>query len=277
MRWLRGVGLALWSVAAIAALPAAACERPLDPPEQFVQFLMDGDPWGAYDALSDSYRDEHTFQEFLLAVSAAGLDHASFQVWCTRSIADLDAIVDGHVTVDRRRGAMMEVHLARREDGAWVIDDFTADSVGEGRRGINPIFLAFPSRADAAQLVADAIDQIGTAAATGDFTEFRSDMATLFRDRFPDDRLREMLDPMVEQQVDLQIFTLVPPIFEPTPRLLAGRILVMSGLVPIEPRPLLFRFLYVREQGEWRLIWLALGQTSIPDAPEEFENLGDAI
>ncbi|MCA8934250.1 MAG: hypothetical protein KDA49_17360 [Rhodospirillaceae bacterium] len=272
MRWVRSVGFALGSAWCVAALPAAACEQDLEAPERFMQALMDGNVWAAYEGLSEGYRQEHSFREFLLAISVTGLDRATFQVWCTRSIGDGSAIVDGHVATGSRSGAMMEVDLIENEAGDWVVDTFTAEDSGEGHRGINPGFLAFPSREEAAVLVATVIDQIGLAVETGDFEEIRSEIAAPFQRRYSDERLRELLEPMIEQQVDVRMFAIVPPVFEPNPRLLAGRILAAAGHVPIEPRPLLFHFFFIFYDGDWRLVWLAMGQTELPEAPAEFED-----
>lgn len=108
-----------------------------------------------------------------------------------------------------------------------------------------------------------------------DFTAFHAQISEVWKQQITPEKLGEIFQMFIEQQIDLSPVIGMDPVFTPAPKVDDDGVLVLEGRFPITPSRVEFRLKYVWQKPAWKLLAIKVnlmpaGQSNVK-APGEKE------
>lgn len=93
---------------------------------------------------------------------------------------------------------------------------------------------------------------------TGNYTVLRDLGATSFRKANSAAKLAQIFGNLSSQGLDLLATAVVDPNFTKPPIITPERMIYLTGIFPIQPRPVAFEILLELDEGQWRIYAIAI-------------------
>ena len=246
---LAGAGIVAFVFWLTADLPRAA--------DQFLGRIAAGDYDGALALTTPDFRantDRAALEAFARDNGLNGYRSAS---WSSRSIDNNVGKLEGTLTL--ANGAIPVSIQLIKSDAGWQVQNLSKAAAGaridEGRaaEAAAPPAVTAPDAGTQRELIAGTLQALADSINGQDFSILHSHAASRFQSAASPERLAEVFDEFVQQEVDLSVLQSLQPEIEKS-AVGADAILHLGGYYDTQPSRTHFDLQYEREGDAWKLI-----------------------
>ncbi len=246
---LAGAGIVAFVFWLTADLPRAA--------DQFLGRIAAGDYDGALALTTPDFRANTDRAGLEAFARGNGLDGYRSASWSSRSIDNNVGKLEGTLTL--ASGAIPVTMTLVKGDAGWQVQNLSKAAAGaridEGRaaEADAPPAVKAPDADTQRELIAGTLQALADSINGQDFSILHSHAASRFQAAASPERLAEVFDEFVQQEVDLSVLQSLQPEIEKS-AVGADAILHLGGYYDTQPSRTHFDLQYEREGDAWKLI-----------------------
>ena len=232
-----GLFALVWQLTAVLAETA----------DGFFLALKAGDQAKARTYLAEEFRASTTDEELKRFVEKSALAHYESASWTTRSIENSRGDLAGTVTTESGGSIPMSISLVK-EGGEWKILSLRKPDAGILADDPRPQ----PNHAEQLRLAGDTTRKFVDAVGRRDFTQFRESTARLWQGQVTVEQLNDGFKAFNDERIDLRKLTGEPQIAKA--EFDDDGAFVITGAYPYEAINFQFRYRYVYEAVDWKVV-----------------------
>lgn len=221
-----------------------------DTADEFFVALKAGNMERARTYLAEDFRAATSEADLRNFVERSALTKYESATWTTRSIQNTNGYLAGNITTENGGSIPMEIALVR-EQGEWKILSLRKPEAGIlGETGQQA-----PSPAEQLRLARESTAAFADALRRKDFTAFHQGVSGLWQKQTTPEQLLSAFQPFIDQDADLT------PLNSMDPRIRVAKFdeqgaFALEGMYPTQPNTVSFRYRYVYEGVDWKLVGL---------------------
>ena len=154
------------------------------------------------------------------------------------------------------------------EKPAWKLLGINVETMPSGAETAK-----LPADKELKALVRESLLAFNKAVQGKSFEDFYPEIATVWQDQITPEKLQEIFQSFIDQEIDIGPVAKLQPSFEEKPAINSDGILVVKGTYQTKPSRLSFQLKYIYEDPEWKLVGINVDVKKSPvAAPKADEN-----
>jgi hypothetical protein len=251
-RFLIGLGAVLVVFAGLFALVWRLTAALADTADHFFLALSAGDLDKARGYLAEDFRAATSEADLRNFVERSALMNYESASWTSRRIENASGWLAGNIKTASGGSIPMEISLVH-ENGGWKILSLRKPEAGIlSQEGLQP-----PAAAEQLRITRDATAKLADAITRRDFNEFHGAISALWRKQVTVAQLVEAFRSFTDQQADLSMLKGMDARIQSAAFGDDGAFEI-AGSYPTKPNTVVFRYRYVYEGVDWKLIGVNL-------------------
>jgi hypothetical protein len=249
-RFLIVVGSVVAAFAGVFALVWHLTSALAETADKFFLALKSGDVEQARTFLAEDFRAATSEAELANFVERSALARYESASWTSRSIENTSGYLAGTVTTEDGGSVPLQISLVR-EHGSWKILSLRKPEAGIlSGDGQQP-----PSAAEQLRLARASTELFAEALTLKDFSRLHGEISQVWQQQITAAQLQAAFKPFLDQDADLTVLNSMEP------RIRVAKFddqgaFALEGTYPSQPNTVSFRYRYLYEGVDWKLIGL---------------------